>query len=158
EAALKAERKKLSGGSVKADRDRLKAALTKAEAGRENILNAIAEGAPYAAFKARSDALEHEITELTTRLSDLEARIAQSAEVQEDARAIYERALQQMETLLSDPELVDEAHGYLATLIQEVTLTPDETAPNGIAAVLSLASGVFPDAPNAADSGTRVSC
>ena len=121
EAALKAERTKLSGGSVKADRDRLKSA----EAGRENILNAIAEGAPYAAFKARTDALEREIAELITRLSDLEARIAQSAEVQEDAREIYERALQQMETLLSDPELVDEAHGYLATLIQKVTLTPD---------------------------------
>ncbi|MBY6006703.1 recombinase family protein [Salipiger bermudensis] len=158
EAALKAERKKLSGGTVKAQRDRLKAALTKAKAGRENILNAIAEGAPYAAFKARTDVLEREITELTTRLSDLEARIAQSAEVQEDARVIYERALQQMETLLSDPELVDEAHGYLATLIQEVTLTPDETALNGIAAVLSLASGVFPDTANAADGGTRISC
>ncbi|WP_335948932.1 hypothetical protein, partial [Salipiger bermudensis] len=84
--------------------------------------------------------------------------IAQSAEVQEDARMIYERALQQMETLLSDPELVDEAHGYLATLIQEVMLTPDETALNGIAAMLSLASGVFPDAANAAEGVTRVSC
>ena len=39
-----------------------------------------------------------------------------------------------------------------------MTLTPDETALNGIAAVLSLASGVFPDTANAADGGTRISC
>ena len=45
-----------------------------------------------------------------------------------------------MEQLLSHPDLVDEANSYLKMLAGQVTLTPDESAPHGLEAVLVLAS------------------
>jgi len=39
--------------------------LKKAESGQENILKAIANGAPYDMFKAKADALADEITSIT---------------------------------------------------------------------------------------------
>lgn len=159
EAARAEERAKLTDGRLHAERDRLGAALAKAEAGHANILDAIADGAPYAAFKARSEALDDEIRDLASRIATLDAQIAQSSAVAEDARTVYERVLQEMDTLLSDPELVDKAHSYLAVLIEQITLTPDATAQHGIAATLTLANGVLPGRSTGDAGGTiEVAC
>ena len=58
------ERKAFDGVAADQELARLNNALKKAEQGQGNILNAIAEGAPFAAFKAKSEALANEITEL----------------------------------------------------------------------------------------------
>ncbi|MCV2866045.1 zinc ribbon domain-containing protein [Albidovulum sediminicola] len=142
---------------------RFKAALAKAEAAQANIIAAIAEGAPFAAFKARSAELEAEIADLRDRIRQTEARIAQQALPLEAAATVYARALDQMSELLGDPDLVEEANGYLRMLIRGVTLTPDEAAPHGLAAEIVLNPSDWLPArggsdPESADDGLRIRC
>ncbi|QPH53960.1 hypothetical protein [Pontivivens ytuae] len=82
------------------------------------IFQAIAEGAPYDVFRARVEAIKADLT-------DLDRRIA-------TAEALFDAALNRMETLLGNPDLVAEAHDHLTRLIGRITLTPDDTAPNGM--------------------------
>jgi len=163
DAALKAERKKLAGGSAKTDMKRLQAALKKAESGQENILKAIADGAPYDMFKAKADALADEITSLKHQINNTEARIAQQNAPLPDAKKVFAQALQKMEQLLSAPDYVDEASTYLKMLIARITLTPDPKAQHGMQAKLHMAEGVLVPAgtqveDTAGDGGCIVEC
>ena len=139
EQAVKAERKKLSSGSAKTDLKRLKSALRKAEFAQENILKAIKEGAPFAAFKAESENLEAETANIKQRIADTEARLAQQNAPYPDARNVFAQALQKMEQLLSDPDYVDEASTYLKMLIKRIVLTPDRNAQHGMKVTMMLA-------------------
>lgn len=56
-------------------------------------------------------------------------RSSQSANA--DIKAVYAAALAEMEVLLGDPSLVDQAHELLATLIRRIVLTPEGTAWHG---------------------------
>lgn len=161
--ALEAERANAAGGALDADLARLTAALAKAETAQANLITAIAEGAPFAAFKAKSAELEAEIAGFQDRIRQTEARISRQALPLEDAATVYARALDQMDELLGDTDLVEEASSYLGMLTQVVTLTPDEAAPHGIAAEILLnpsawlpeQAGSDPDAP---EDGTRIPC
>ncbi|WP_050602636.1 recombinase family protein [Ruegeria sp. 6PALISEP08] len=143
EQALEDERGKLADGQLEADLRRFETARDRATAGRDNILAAVAEGAPYSTFKTKAGALEQEISDLTSCKTALEAQIARSQAEVEDARAIYERALNNFEHLLSDKAYVEEAHGYLAMLIDKITLMPDERAQHGLQAEMHLRSGAL---------------
>ncbi|SFQ44446.1 Site-specific DNA recombinase [Roseivivax halotolerans] len=163
EAAMESERKALADGSLDTERARLGAALKKAEQGKTNILNAIAEGAPYATFKEKAEALEVEIAQLTQRVSDIDTQIENSSQVMESGAAVYERVLSQLTQLLSDRDFVEEAHGYLAVLIRKIVLMPDETAEHGLRATMELSSeallpGVMGDQGAGSKSGTKVVC
>ncbi len=149
EAAMETERKKMNDGSLDRERARLGAALKKAEQGQANILDAISDGAPYATFKARMEDLNEQISRLKQCIADIETQITNSAQAMESAAAVHERVLDQLAQLLTDPDFVEEANGYLAMLINKVTLIPDETAPNGLSATLELSSdAVLPGAAN----------
>ncbi|WP_282151437.1 hypothetical protein [Ruegeria atlantica] len=52
-------------------------------------------------------------------------------------------ALNNLEHLLSDKAYVEEAHGYLAMLIDKTTLMPDERAQHGSQAEWHLRSGAL---------------
>ncbi|MCP4821715.1 MAG: hypothetical protein GY883_21230, partial [Shimia sp.] len=143
ELALAEERRKLADGNLEADLKRLVAAQELATAGRDNILAAVTEGAPYAPFKAKADALEKEINDLASRIAALNSQITRSQVEVEDAHTIYERALNNLEHLLSETEFVDEAHGYLATLIDKIALTPDDEAQHGLQAQMHLRSSAL---------------
>lgn len=143
EAAMKAERKAFDGDAADQDLTRLNNALKKAERGQSNILNAIAEGAPFAAFKAKSEGLATEIHELQKLIAAANAKAEQLKLPQEDASVMFERALNKMNQLLSAPDLVEEASAYLKILIIAIRLIPHEKAQHGIKAELKLAPGVL---------------
>ena len=113
EAAMIEERKAFDGVAADQELARLNNAPKKAEQGQGNILNAIAEGAPFAAFKAKSEALANEITELQKMIAAANAKAAQVKLPKEDASVIFKRALSKMNELLSAPDLVEEASAYL---------------------------------------------
>jgi hypothetical protein len=62
---------------------------------------------------------------------------------------LYRRKVEQLETALNDPSIRLEAAGILRSMIERITLTPDEAVPDGVrvevqgdlAAILAAASG-----------------
>lgn len=132
DAALKAERKKQAGTDTAAEAKRLELKLREAEQGRAHIFRAIESGAPFEPFRARAEELEAQIKDLTKRLARAEELKQSKNRKAPDAKDVYARAVAQMDILLSDPDLVDEAHDYLSELIQDITLLPDPGAPNGL--------------------------
>lgn len=141
ETALKAERAKLADGSAEKQLKLLKAALAKAQKGQENIMSAIADGAPFATFKAKSQELETEVSALSMKIAQLQSQIETQKKPQQDARSIYKQVLSKFDVLLSSPEYVEEASNYLKEIVQEVTLTPAETADYGLMIDLALEQG-----------------
>ncbi|SLN69533.1 hypothetical protein ROJ8625_03619 [Roseivivax jejudonensis] len=133
QATLKAERKALANVDLDDEHRRLAAALRDAERGRDNMLAAIEQGAPYETFAARAGKLEAEITWLTAKIDETSSRKQARNAPLPDARAIYGEAVARMEALLSDPTLVEEAHGYIAALVPRIELMPDPEAQHGIA-------------------------
>jgi len=132
EAALKAERKKLANTDTAAEEKRLELLLREAEQGRANIFRAIESGAPFETFRARAAELEAQIKDLTKRLARAEELKQSKNRKAPDAKSVYAKAVAQMDVLLSDPDLVDEAHDYLSELIQDITLLPEPGAPRGL--------------------------
>ncbi|MCP4205971.1 MAG: recombinase family protein [Shimia sp.] len=158
EHALQEERCKLADGQLEADLKRLVAAQDIAMTRRDNILAAVAEGAPYAPFKTKADALEKEINDLASRIAILNTQITRTQTEVEDVRTIYERALNNFEHLLSEKEFVEEAHGYLATLIDQITLMPDAEAQHGLQAQMHLRSGALIGAATTQGDEVVVTC
>jgi len=132
QAALRAERKKLANTDAAAEATRLELKLKEAEQGRTNIFRAIESGAPFEPFRARAAELEAQIKDLTKRLARAEELKQSKSRKAPDAKDVYARAVAQMDILLSDPDLVDEAHDYLCELIQDITLLPDPGALHGL--------------------------
>ena len=143
ETAMNEERKAFDGVAADQELVRLNNALKKAEQGQGNILNAIAEGAPFAAFKAKSETLANEITELQKMIAAANAKAAQVKLPQDDASVIFERSLSRMNELLSAPDFIEEASAYLKMLIVGIKLTPSAKSQHGIKAELKLAPGVL---------------
>ncbi len=62
---------------------------------------------------------------------------------------LYRRKVEQLETALNDPSVRLEASGILRTMVEKITLIPEEGVPDGhrielegdLAAILSAASG-----------------
>ncbi len=140
EQALEQERHNIESGAIDTKLAHLKATLHTAETAQSNILNAIAEGAPFATFKSKAETLEKEITDLTARIGSIQAQVDIKINHAESAAVIYERALNQMNHLLGDSDLVDEASSHLKMLIEKIVLTPDETAQHGLSASMILSS------------------
>lgn len=129
--ALAKERRKLERENGTADIDRLRRKIAADEKARDNIINAIAGGAPWETFRARSYSIEAAIAEATARIRDLEALQASgAAKVPRTAEEAWASAIARLEALLGDPEVVHAAHQHLAVLIRSIRLTPDASAPD----------------------------
>ncbi|CUH43946.1 hypothetical protein [Ruegeria atlantica] len=96
--------------------------------------------------------MEQEISDLTSRIKELQVQIARSQAEVEDARA-----LNNLEHLPSDKAYIEEARGYLAILIDMITLMPDERAQHGLQAEMHLSSGAFLDG-SVEDEAVTVPC
>ncbi|WP_421906881.1 recombinase family protein [Mameliella sp.] len=142
-AEYEAERAGLRDGTVEADLSRLEARRVAARRGLNSIMTAIAEGARYATFKAKAEALQAEVDVLTARIAEKQARIATQASVVEDPSQAYDLAVQQMEDLLSEVGYVDEANTYLSMLIKRITLTENTTAQHGVEIRMNLANAAL---------------
>jgi len=78
-------------------------------------------------LKAEAEAVEH-------RVAALEAQQAARDRPPPDIPAIFGAALESLEALLGDPELVAQANEELATLIRSITLIPDPASEDGLTA------------------------
>ena len=83
-----------------------------------------------------STELEAELAEIEANLARAEARKAARNAPKVNIAAVYAGAVAKMETLLGDPDLVEQAHGYLRTLIHRIVLVPDPAAEHGMAATI----------------------
>jgi site-specific DNA recombinase len=115
----------------------------RAEKARRGILAAIEDGASYGSVKARFEEIEAVMADLETRLAATRADAARADTPPPDIRVAFTRALRHVHEWLSDPDLVLEAHELLATLISRIRLTPDDLAPQGIAAEIETDLGRF---------------
>ncbi|MBN2739635.1 MAG: hypothetical protein JXR35_01920, partial [Rhodobacteraceae bacterium] len=95
----------------------------------------------FADYSARDKELKAEITALEDRIAHLEARQAEKDATPPDIPAIFEAALQDLEALLGDPDLVARANEELATLIRSITLLPDPESEDGLAAEIHMDLG-----------------
>ncbi|SEJ52039.1 Site-specific DNA recombinase [Pseudooceanicola nitratireducens] len=132
EAALREERQKLASFDPATEIARLESLIRKEEAKQESIFRAIEEGAPFAAFRARSKAIDGELTALRARLEEASSRGRVAAHDLPDTATLFARAVDAMETLLGDPDLVHQAHTYLRNLITRIVLVPDPAAEHGV--------------------------
>ena len=100
----------------------------------QGVLRAIEGGAWNQALCSR-------LTELEAGKSDLAGQLAglndpRPVRLLPDAAAIYAAKVADLETSLNAPEIRAEASEALRCLIERVVLTPDPTAPDGLAAEL----------------------
>ena len=136
ESAVAAEREKLGSSDIESEIAGLKAARADARSRLTEIMSSIEQGAPYHLFKARTEELDAEITEIEDRLARAKARLVARDAVQVDIAQVYADVVHQMETLLGDPDLVEQARGFLGMLVHRIVLTPDSAAKHGVAAVI----------------------
>ncbi|OWY03763.1 hypothetical protein B6V75_10100 [Thioclava sp. F1Mire-8] len=134
DAALKAEYTALANDQGVDTVTRLERRLKKARTSRQRIFDAIEQGAPYSAYKARAEDLEREIADLEAELAQHQETRAVLPQLPSDSAALFARAVQELETLLADPELVHQANEHLRELIRRVELRPDPDAPDALAA------------------------
>lgn len=140
-AALHAERKRPEVRDVHGEVTTLRTDLAQCKKGLDRILQSIEDGAPYALFRDETDRLNDEIASIEARIAELEPLRRSLAAPMPDAAALYDRALQEMTTLLGDPDLVDQANTYLRDLVTRIVLTPDGEAPHGMAVTLHVPLG-----------------
>lgn len=141
EAAFQAELRALEGTDLGASLKSANAQLAKVRNKRRNIMNAIENGADFAEYSARDKDLKAEASELEDRIAQLEAQQDRKDATPPDIPAIFEAALQDLEALLGDPDLVARANEELKTLIRSITLIPDPKSEDGMAAEILLDLG-----------------
>jgi predicted transcriptional regulator len=112
--------------------DHIQQRINEQKGKRKSILNAIEDGAPFVQFKSRSEEIESEIAELEQSLRELQAKADTAATVTSDPADIFEAAVEKMEQLLSDPDLVDQASQFLGQIIKRVIISPDPNAQHGL--------------------------
>ena len=139
DAILAAERRRLEGNDGKDELRDLRRRRTEAQTGLKGIMRAVEQGAPYGTFHDRAEQLSKEIEALDGQIDAIER--ARAAPRPTSSRALYSKVLDRMEQLLSDPEVLLDAHEHLATIIREVRLRPDPTAPDGMAAEILMDLG-----------------
>ncbi|MGR3630418.1 MAG: recombinase zinc beta ribbon domain-containing protein [Sulfitobacter sp.] len=130
--ALEAERRKMKGSDPRKNMDHIQQRINEQKGKRKSILNAIEDGAPFVQFKSRSEEIESEIAELEQSLRELQAKADTAATVTSDPADIFEAAVEKMEQLLSDPDLVDQASQFLGQIIKRVIISPDPNAQHGL--------------------------
>jgi DNA invertase Pin-like site-specific DNA recombinase len=140
-AAMEAERAKLLATDVDGAIADARARRAEAQAKLDAIVAAIEDGAPYAAFKAQAKARADEIAGLDARIAELDARRRAQQVPDRSADAVFDAALSEMETLLGDPDLVEQAHTYLARLIDRIVIHTDDAAPHGVRIKLRVPDG-----------------
>jgi len=141
EAAFQAELRALESTDFGAAIKAAKAQLTSARTARGGIMRAIEQGADFADYSARDKELKAEITALEDRIAHLETQQAEKDATPPDIPAIFEAALQDLEALLGDPDLVARANEELATLVRSITLLPDPESKDGLAAEIHMDLG-----------------
>ncbi|MEX1661391.1 recombinase family protein [Thioclava sp. 15-R06ZXC-3] len=141
EAAFQAELRVLESTDFGAAIKATKAQLALARKARDGIMRAIEKGADFADYSARDKELKAEITALEDRIAYLEAQQAEKDATPPDIPAIFEAALQDLEALLGDPDLVARANEELATLVRSITLLPDPESKDGLAAEIHMDLG-----------------
>ncbi|MCW3477931.1 hypothetical protein OL599_25675, partial [Rhodovastum sp. RN2-1] len=115
-------------------RTQLEQTLAGVERRLQGVLRAIEHG-------AWNDTLRARLTELETSKVDLTAQLATLADpspvrLHPNAASLYAAKVAELEVSLNAPEIRDEAAEALRSLIERVALTPDPTAPDGLAAEL----------------------
>jgi hypothetical protein len=97
------------------------------------IMRAIEDGLYQLAMKAGLSELEGEKASLMARQDP--ASIVQKVSVHPNLAALYQRKVEELEGLLSDPECRDEAIETIRSMIDNITLTPRQEGP-GLEALL----------------------
>ena len=115
-------------------RVQLERALAGAERGLQGMVRAIEGGAWSDAIKTRLHELENRKTQLKADLAILDA--PSPVRLHPNAAAMYARQITELEAALNADEIRTEAAEALRVLIDQVVLTPDPTAPDGLAAEL----------------------
>lgn len=141
EAAYHAELRALDGADVETTVKTVTGQLVRVRKARRGIMSAIENGADFADYSGRDRELKAEEADLDRRLLELRARQAAKDRPPPDIPAIFESALREMEALLGDPNLVDQANGQLRSLIRSITLKPDPKAEDGLAAEIQMDLG-----------------
>lgn len=131
-AALETERRKIEASDPRREIVRLQQRLGKAESARKAILDAIEDGAPFAFYRARSEEVEAEIADLEQALHRLRAKVETAAAAMPEAAVLFAGAIERMEQLLGDPDLVDQANQFLRQIIRRIVLVPDAQAEHGL--------------------------
>ncbi len=134
EAAVLAEMANDPAEDGKALVKRLRKARKSLTRKRNNLITALEEGEGFAAVRERMETLEQDIAEISDQLETAETELAEAQAPPPDIRGAYGTAVERINALLSDPDLVHQAHEALAILIREVRLRSDETASNGMKA------------------------
>jgi hypothetical protein len=112
----------------------LERALTEVERGLQGMVCAIEGGAWSEAIKTRLHELENRKAQLKAELDALDAPAP--VILHPNAAAIYARQVAELEAALNAADIRREAAEALRMLIDRVVLTPDPTAPDGLAAEL----------------------
>ncbi len=134
DAAIKAEHRQLRKADPDQPLKRLRKQRKDLGSKFENLFKAIEDGMPYERLKARIGEIEAEIAETEVRLSNAEAASREAKAPPPDPIVAYAEVLRRLEELLGHPDFVHQAHEHLATLIHRITLRPDPTALDGMAA------------------------
>ena len=134
EAAIRAEHRALRKGDPDQPVKRLR--KQHKDLGRKlaNLFNAIEDGMPFAGVKDRIAEIETQIAETELSLSAAEAESREAKAPPPDPAVAYGEVLRRLEELLGHPDFVHQAHGHLAAMIHRITLRPDTTALDGMAA------------------------
>ena len=111
------------------------------------IVRAIEDGEWTPSLKERLRELERRRAELELQSVGLEP--PPNLRLHPSMSDLYRRKVEQLETALNDPTIRLEATGILRSMIERITLTPEERAPDGmrvelkgdLAAILAAASG-----------------
>lgn len=131
---LRAELRWIEAAHNPAELPRLQKQLRDATLARDNILRAIETGAPYASLQERADKIEAEIKATMTRITRFEQQKAVHPALPADTETLFRDAVARLTQLLSDRDLVDQAHQHFARMIDRILLTPDPTARDKIKA------------------------
>lgn len=134
--ALEVERRKIEDANPRKDLENLRCRLAKAETARKGILKAIEAGAPFALYKSRSEEIEAEISDLERAMNRLQAKAEVAALAMPDPPALFNAAVERMEHLLGDPDLVDQASQFLRQIIRRIVLVPDAGSQHGLSVKL----------------------
>ncbi|MBY6115146.1 recombinase family protein [Mameliella alba] len=131
-AVVAAEKAKQDGGDMKSQIRVLEEKLKALTRGKKNIQAAIMEGAPYAEFRAQFDELVDQESAVQARLASLKEQMSRNLDDMPPVDVMFEQAITSMETILGNPDDVEQAHQYLKTLIRRIVLTSDENALHGM--------------------------
>lgn len=128
EREIEAEKAKQQKGDLTAEIRRLETELKKVERAQEGIFTAIEEGGPYAKLRDRLNTWVEKEESLKAQITTLKERMSRNLDDMPPAHIMFEQAIANMESILSNPDDVDQAHQHLKTLIHRITLTPDPEA------------------------------